>query len=83
MMITAGELLDLGETFMITSCVDGTHGHNSLHYSGLAFDLRTRDLATDPGLVVQRLREALGAEFDVVLEPTHIHVEFQPEGPVE
>jgi len=81
MQITASVLQEMGEKLVVTSCLEGRHERNSLHYAGLAFDLRTRTLKVDPSEVTGRLREALGPEYDVVLEPDHIHVEFQPEGP--
>ncbi len=63
----------------ITALLDGTHMENSLHYKGLAVDLRTHYFSKPTqGLLLQRLKEALGPEYDVVLEKTHIHVEFDP-----
>jgi len=51
----------------------------SLHYEGLAVDIRIRHLANgEPGIAAQRLHVALGPDFDVVLEKDHIHIEFQP-----
>ncbi len=81
MQVAESVLREFGTELTVTSCLEGRHRRNSLHYAGLAFDLRTRDLEVDPSEVTARLRKALGPEFDVVLEPTHIHVEFQPEGP--
>lgn len=64
---------------VITSASDGKHGPNSLHYSGQALDLRTRHIhGQGLQLVVDKLREALGSQFDVVLESDHIHLEFDP-----
>lgn len=64
----------------ITSATDGEHSDNSLHYAGLALDIRTWYLSDDGKQeLAERLRAALGAEFDVVVEPTHIHVEFDPD----
>lgn len=78
--VAAGCYGNLGcDTVVITAVTDGKHGRGSLHFVGQAFDLRTRGLM--PGLVeelAKLLRDSLGAEFDVVLESTHIHVEFQP-----
>jgi len=66
----------------ITSASDGKHGPNSLHYSGNALDLRTRDCKPDDlQMIYVSLRQALGAQFDVVLEKDHIHVEFDPKEP--
>lgn len=65
---------------VVTSLTDGKHKPNSLHYSGLAVDLRTRDIPTDLLRSVHRsihdFLNPLG--YDVVLEPDHIHLEFDP-----
>lgn len=64
---------------VVTSALDGKHSHGSLHYAGLALDLRTRHLETGQAReIAGRLRAVLGAQFDVLLEADHIHVEFQP-----
>lgn len=64
---------------VVTSVVDGQHSAGSLHYSGNAFDLRTRTLRQeDINSVAEAIRNALPREFDVLVESTHIHVEFQP-----
>lgn len=64
---------------VITSCSDGKHGPNSLHYSGNALDLRTHHLRSEQvHPVFIKIKEALGQQFDVVLEGDHIHVEFDP-----
>ena len=68
-----------GVQFVITSCTDGEHSAKSLHYHGRAIDIRTRDFdPADIAVVALSMRRALGAEFDVVVESTHIHVEFDP-----
>lgn len=61
----------------VTSALDGKHGRGSLHYVGLAVDLRTRDIMA-PEAKALSLGKELGAQYDVVLESNHIHVEFQP-----
>ena len=62
---------------VITSASDGKHGPNSLHYKGQALDLRTRHInGQGLQLVVDKLKEALGSQFDVVLEADHIQIEF-------
>lgn len=62
---------------VITSITDGKHKEGSLHYKGLAFDLRLpRNI--QPTIMANELRVALGSGFDVVLEADHIHVEFDP-----
>lgn len=64
---------------IITSICDGKHGTGSLHYAGLGFDCRTRHLPLGKDKdIVHALKLRLTDEFDVVLEPTHIHIEFQP-----
>lgn len=64
----------------ITSGSDGAHSKRSLHYALRALDIRTRNfpsqIAIDELLVV--LREEFGSEYDIVLEPTHVHVEWDP-----
>ena len=64
---------------VVTSIVDGRHGSGSLHYVGYAADVRIWAIESD-GLAefTEGLAEELGAEFDVVLEKDHIHIEFQP-----
>ena len=67
---------------VITSASDGKHGPNSLHYKGQALDLRTRHLP-EPAVqgIIDRLKTALGGQFDVVRESDHAHIEFQPKSP--
>ena len=73
---------------VITSGLDGEHNATSarhprsLHYEGLAWDLRLPSRSTskaqDDADVKAALASALGPEFDVVLEGDHLHVEFDP-----
>lgn len=80
--ISVTVFMELGYACIITSACDGTHGRSSRHYSGLALDFRTRHIPRDKhGTLSQRLSEALGPQFDVVLEGTHIHIEFDPKTP--
>ena len=68
-----------GWEMVITSCTDGQHSAGSLHYLGLAFDLRTRDRSElEIQTLVSEIKDALGSEWDVVRETLHIHCEFQP-----
>lgn len=75
-VITGDVYESFGESLVITSVVDGQHMRASLHYVGAAFGARLP--SRNPDALRQRLAEALGADFDVVLEETHIHVEWQP-----
>lgn len=64
----------------ITSGLEGKHGTNSLHYSGNAIDLRTRNLTEDQiDDIASDLQSRLGNDYDVVIEPDHMHVEFDPD----
>lgn len=79
-MFIAERLYDsIGQTLIITSVSDGKHMRASIHYTGGAFDcgLPGRD---GPGMR-QRIANALGQDFDVVLEDDHIHIEWQPKAP--
>lgn len=68
-----------GKECTITSASDSQHGPNSLHYQGLALDLRTSSLPpTDVATVHRELKIALGPQFDCVLEQDHLHIEFDP-----
>lgn len=66
------------EEMELTSCTEGVHSAGSLHYVGQAFDVGIRMMSKDPAILTEKCRDALGAEFDVVLEKDHIHIEFQP-----
>jgi hypothetical protein len=74
---------EAGHDFTITACVDGKHTTGSLHYAGAAIDVRTRDLApADVQETLAQIKVCLGADFDVLLEVDHIHIEFQPKAPL-
>lgn len=71
-----------GVPCVVTSLLDGEHKEGSLHYEGLAADLRTRDFSPDrAALVATVLGQRLGTGYDVVLEKDHIHMEFDPPKP--
>ena len=68
-----------GAEFVVTSVMDGKHMDGSKHYTGHAVDLRVRSLPAALRVeIADDLRRRLGAEFYVVIEPDHIHVEFDP-----
>ena len=67
------------QEFVITSLMEGKHSRGSLHYSGAAFDIRTRHLSEDSiNKIYKILKVSLGMDYDVIQEKTHIHIEFQP-----
>lgn len=76
-MIAAGVYEREGLELVVTSLADGQHSRGSLHYVGAAVDFRIYP-ESNPEDLRQRLAEALGGDFDVVLESNHIHVEWQP-----
>ena len=66
------------QELVVTAALDGEHSAGSLHYYGLALDLRSRDFVEfEDESVAQDLRVALGPDFDVIVHKSHIHVEFQ------
>ncbi len=55
------------------------HSLTSLHYSGNAVDLRTRHLTEyHKRQVAEKIGAHLGRDYDVILEPDHLHIECQP-----
>ncbi len=70
----------MGYELVITSGLEGTHKEGSLHYLGLAIDIRIRQFKFDAELqnAFKQITAALGEEFDVILKPHYLHIEFQP-----
>lgn len=74
--VVSSAMLSNGVHCIITSATDGLHSRGSWHHCGEALDYRTSHIA--PELLrklVSQIAKALGPHFDVVLEPTHLHVE--------
>jgi hypothetical protein len=69
-----------GHEMVITSIKDGKHMDGSKHYIGAGADLRIKNFNRVPTVmaVMDEIREKVGADFDVVLESDHIHIEFDP-----
>lgn len=77
-----------GQTAIITCVKDRNHGFGSLHYTGAAFDVWwSDDWDLDPELIRLKLYRYLNgfpahkqipAEWDIVFEGDHFHIEFQP-----
>lgn len=67
-----------GQELVVTCARNGMHSAGSLHYFGLAIDLRTnyfKNLA-ETKQVAYELSNVLGSNYDVIIEDTHIHVEY-------
>ena len=65
--------------FIITSITDGKHSKSSRHYIGGAIDIRTRHLSKEVAQIARdRIAKALPNDFDVVLEKSHLHIEYDP-----
>lgn len=76
--------VDPGASCTFTSVNDSKHSDKSLHYSGNAFDVRTKDVTANKHYLVQEVKASLGPDYDVVLEniggeQEHLHVEYDPE----
>lgn len=73
--------------FVITSGSDGVHSTQSKHYDGDAFDIRIWYIpAKSLQAVCIGIAEILNDEgplFQVVLEHTHIHIEYDPQNAKE
>lgn len=79
-LLAADRILEaIGAELIITSALDGEHKAGSRHFLGLALDFRTRHLTgLERSRFASELQAALGNQYDVVLEKTHVHVEFDP-----
>lgn len=81
LMISNEVYNEYGVEMVLTSANDSAHSVTSLHYSGNAVDLRTFTLDENVHQEVRdKIKDKLNQDFDVVLEPTHIHLEYQPRG---
>lgn len=68
---------------VITSANDGKHSFASLHYSGCAVDLRSNWYDNSDTKLTDKMKNALGNDFDIILENfdtpnEHWHIEWQP-----
>lgn len=79
LLVADGVFASFGKDLIVTSVGDGKHGRGSLHYVGLAVDLRRNHLTdAEAGQIRDQTSKCLGRQYDVVLEETHLHIEFQP-----
>lgn len=70
-------------TMWVTSVTDGEHMEGSLHYKGLAADLRTRNTGLARSLYNDIKKRLTPLGFDVLLEnegeeSEHLHLELDP-----
>lgn len=65
-----------GYEITITSGVDGKHSDGSAHYTGKAFDLRTKDFPASTKLWAERIQKALGSYYFVLVESDHLHIQY-------
>lgn len=64
---------------VITSTTEGKHRKNSLHYKGLAFDVRISDKTKEEtNRFLNLLKFHFDRTLDIVLEKDHIHIEYDP-----
>lgn len=74
-----------GYDMTITEGTGGTHMHNSLHYKGLALDIRSKHI-TSPSVKSKILFDCvimLDSNYDFIIENEgqtneHFHAEYQP-----
>lgn len=89
-IVADGVWQELGVTtgVTLTSGTEGQHSERSLHYpsnspsgKGRAIDLRIWNLPAheaEAPKAARMLKERLSSDYDVVLETTHVHVEYDP-----
>lgn len=71
--------------FIITEGTGSKHGRASLHYVGLAIDIRSKHIGSRAlkYKILEECRRRLGEQFDIILEAEgrpneHYHLEYQP-----
>jgi len=87
-MFVAEEVIKLyyNREMVITSVTDGKHKEGSKHYEGNAFDIRTWTSRTSGKQMSTGAKRhlayliglSLGDDWDLVAEPTHLHIEYDP-----
>lgn len=78
--VIAGEIWkELGQELVITSGSEGSHSQYSAHYRGDALDFRTRYFSDEQiASGARNLTDKLGKDFLVLIEKTHIHLQWRP-----
>ena len=71
---------DAGHELVITEGTGGEHSAGSLHYYGYAVDLRASEgwgySDEEISDMVEKLKKALGNDYNVVVHSSHIHAEY-------
>ena len=85
LVVCDGLYRDQGVAMVVTSVNDGRHMARSKHYTGAAFDLRTKNIPESKrGVLLAQVSAALAPlGFDVLWESEglrneHLHVEWDP-----
>lgn len=66
-------------SLVVTSISDGKHKPNSKHYEGYAADFRIWGISPAKlQKIAADIQARLGKDYDVVVEATHIHIEYDP-----
>ena len=69
----------LGQDLVWTCCNEARHRQKSYHVLGYAIDFRSNYFSPHQKRAAAiKLREALGENYDVIAEDTHIHCEYDP-----
>ena len=70
---------EFGIDMVVTSLTDGKHGAHSHHYKGHAVDLGVTGMtAQQRHDCTEEIITRLSAQYQVIDEGDHIHVEFDP-----
>ena len=85
MLATYSVYIQIGYPCIITSGVEGKHKRQSAHYSGRAFDVRTKRVGMSSVVATRAktmIQLQLHEDYQVIVEGDHLHVEFDPATPV-
>lgn len=75
-IVVEGVFNRYGHECVITAGNDGQHGIHTFHIWGYALDFRTRDVPIAQMMKITiDIKKELGADYDVVQESDHLHVE--------
>jgi len=83
-LATIEPIMEATGEFTVTAALDGKHMEGSLHYKGLAVDVRSHQVpAAKRIFVLDQLKRAIGSDYDVILESAgtpneHFHLEYDP-----